>query len=72
MLEVTHEGTTQVMESKINMLLHDYELFTMRDDENINIMLDRFAKIINSLASFGRPIASSDYISSSSSSDDGD
>ena len=28
-LEVTHEGTTQVKESKINMLVHKYELFKM-------------------------------------------
>ena len=26
-LEVTHEGTNQVKESKINMLVHKYELF---------------------------------------------
>ena len=28
-LEVTHEGTNQVKESKINMLVHNYELFKM-------------------------------------------
>ena len=27
MLEVIHEGTTQVKETKIKMMLHDYELF---------------------------------------------
>ena len=62
MLEVTHEGTTQVKETKVNMLLHDYELFTMRKDESINNMLDRFAEITNGLASFGRPISSSDRV----------
>ena len=28
-LEVTHEGTNQVKKSKINMLVHKYELFKM-------------------------------------------
>lgn len=62
MLEVTHEGTTQVKETKINMLLHNYELFTMKDGESITNMLDRFAEITNGLASLGRSISSSDKV----------
>ena len=27
LLEVTHEGTNQVKESKINLLIHSYEFF---------------------------------------------
>ena len=61
-LDVTQEDIAQVKETKINMLLHDYELFTMRDDESINIMIDRFAEITNGLASFGRPISCSDKV----------
>ena len=34
----------------------------MRNDESINNMLDRFAEITNGLASFGRPISSSDKV----------
>jgi hypothetical protein len=34
-LEVTYEGTNQVKESKMNMLVHEYELFVMKKDENI-------------------------------------
>ena len=62
MLEVTHEGTTQVKETKINMLLHNYELFIMKEGESITNMLDRFAEITNGLASLGRPISSSDKV----------
>ena len=40
MLEVTHEGTTQVKETNINMLLHDYELFNRKDSECITSTLD--------------------------------
>ena len=30
LLEITHEGTNQVKESKINLLVHIYELFFMK------------------------------------------
>ena len=30
LLEITHEGTNQVKESKINLLVHSYELFFMK------------------------------------------
>ena len=35
-LEITHEGTTQVKNSKINMLMHDYEMFKMEPHESIS------------------------------------
>ena len=35
MLEITHEGTNQVKESKINLLVHNYELFSMKENETI-------------------------------------
>ncbi|GKV52284.1 hypothetical protein SLEP1_g58872 [Rubroshorea leprosula] len=34
-LEVTHEGTSQVKESKINRLIYMYELFKMKPEESI-------------------------------------
>uniref|UniRef100_A0A2N9ECG9 Uncharacterized protein n=1 Tax=Fagus sylvatica TaxID=28930 RepID=A0A2N9ECG9_FAGSY len=40
-LEVTYEGTNQVKESKMNMLIHEYELFVMKKDENISEMSTR-------------------------------
>ena len=56
-LEVTHEGTNQVKESKINMLMHEYEMFIMNSSESIANMLARFSKIVNSLKGFGKTIA---------------
>jgi hypothetical protein len=53
-LEVTHEGTSQVKESKISMLVHSYELFKMKSDESISEMFTRFTDIINSLKSLGK------------------
>ena len=35
LLEITHKGTNQVKESKINLLVHSYELFFMKENETI-------------------------------------
>ncbi|XP_028105171.1 uncharacterized protein LOC114304192 [Camellia sinensis] len=53
-LVVTHEGTTQVKESRVSLLVHNYELFKMKPDENISQMFTRFIDIINSLKSLGK------------------
>nr|XP_009787259.1 PREDICTED: uncharacterized protein LOC104235235 [Nicotiana sylvestris] len=37
-LQTAHEGTTQVKQSKIDMLTTEYELFRMKDDESIQDM----------------------------------
>ena len=50
-LEVTYEGTNQVKESKMSMLVHEYELFVMKKDENISEMSTRFTNIVNCLKS---------------------
>ncbi|GAV85730.1 UBN2 domain-containing protein, partial [Cephalotus follicularis] len=54
LLEVTYEGTNQVKESKISMLVHEYELFVMYDNECISDMFYRFTTIINSLKNLGK------------------
>ncbi|GAV57375.1 LOW QUALITY PROTEIN: UBN2 domain-containing protein, partial [Cephalotus follicularis] len=53
---ITYEGTNQVKKSKINMFVHEYELFLMHDDENISEieMFSHFITIINSLKIFGK------------------
>ncbi|XP_075098044.1 uncharacterized protein LOC142175359 [Nicotiana tabacum] len=55
-LKTTHEGTTQVKQSKIDMLTTRYELFKMKDDESIQDMHTRFTSIINELHSLGEII----------------
>ena len=35
-LEVTYEGTSRVKESKINLLVTQYEVFKMAESETIN------------------------------------
>ena len=61
-LEVTHEGTNQVKESKINLLMHNYELFKMEPTETISEMFTRFTDIINGLKSLGRTYTNSDLV----------
>ncbi|GAV60796.1 UBN2 domain-containing protein, partial [Cephalotus follicularis] len=51
---VSYEGTNQVKESKISMLVQEYELFMMHDNENISDMFSRFTTIINSLENLGK------------------
>ena len=48
-LEITHEGTNQVKESKISILVHKYELFKMEQNESISSMYTRFTDIMNNL-----------------------
>ncbi|GAV79789.1 UBN2 domain-containing protein, partial [Cephalotus follicularis] len=46
--------TNQVKEWKISMLVHEYELFMMRDDECISDMFTQCTTIINSLKNLGK------------------
>jgi len=61
-LEITHEGTTQVKNSKINMLMHEYEMFKMEPHESISKIFSRFTNITNSLKSFGRMYSNIDMV----------
>ena len=54
LLEVTHERTNQVKESKINLLVLSYELFFMKDNETIVKMITRFIDIVNGLEVLGK------------------
>ncbi|GAV81585.1 zf-CCHC domain-containing protein/DUF4219 domain-containing protein/UBN2 domain-containing protein, partial [Cephalotus follicularis] len=62
LLEVTYEGTNQVKESKISMLVHGYELFFMHDNENISDMFTRFTTIINSLKNLGKSYSNQELV----------
>ncbi|XP_075099090.1 uncharacterized protein LOC142175976 [Nicotiana tabacum] len=55
-LQTTHEGTTQVKQSKIDMHTTEYELLKMEEHEFIQVMHTRFTSIINELHSLGEII----------------
>ncbi|KAK8548034.1 hypothetical protein V6N12_060961 [Hibiscus sabdariffa] len=55
-LEVTHEGTSEVKETRIGLLNLSYENFKMKPDEDIKKMFDRFSIIVNGLKGYGEII----------------
>lgn len=57
MLHITYEGTDRVKETKINILLGQYEAFKMRPGESITDMFSRFTEIVNGLENQGQPIS---------------
>ncbi|GAV58048.1 UBN2 domain-containing protein, partial [Cephalotus follicularis] len=62
LLEVTYEGTNQVKESKISMLVHEYELFMMHNVECISDMFTRFTTIANSLKNLGKSYSNEELV----------
>ncbi|GAV81454.1 UBN2 domain-containing protein, partial [Cephalotus follicularis] len=59
-LEVTYEGTNQVKEAKVSMLVHEYEMFTMNENEDIKSMFSRFTNIINALQALDKTYSNSE------------
>ena len=62
-LEITHEGTSRVKDSKVNILLHDFELFRMQPNETIGDMYTRFTDVVNNLSVFGKSFLNFDLMS---------
>ncbi|CAN1339431.1 Retrovirus-related Pol polyprotein from transposon TNT 1-94 [Linum perenne] len=61
-LETTHEGTSQVKETKINVLMHEYEMFKMNETETISAMYDRFNLIVSKLKHLGKKLDRGDLV----------
>ena len=61
LLEITHEGTNQVKESKINLLVHN-ELLLMKENETIVEMITRFTDIVNGLEALGKTYKESEKV----------
>ncbi|XP_068498154.1 uncharacterized protein [Phaseolus vulgaris] len=53
-LEVTHEGTTDVKRARKHPLIQEYELFRMQKGESIWDVQNRFSHIVNHLISLGK------------------
>ncbi|CAI0435035.1 unnamed protein product [Linum tenue] len=52
-LESTYEGTSNIRESRIDLLVHEYEAFSMLNNESIHEMYSRFTVLINKLKGLG-------------------
>ncbi|GKV05126.1 hypothetical protein SLEP1_g17167 [Rubroshorea leprosula] len=61
-LEVTHEGTSQVKESKINRLNHMYKLFNMKPEESIQDMYRRLNDIVTNFKALGKVYPSQEVV----------
>jgi len=53
-LEVTHEGTTNVKLARKHALIQEYELFRMQQGESIADVQKRFTHIVNHLVGLGK------------------
>ena len=53
-LEVTHEGTSQVKESRLAMFSNEYENFNMQKDESIKDMYGRFSVLVYNARALGK------------------
>jgi len=61
-LQVTHEGTNQVKQSCIELLMRKYELFEMGDRETVMDMYTRFTHITNELKSLGKSFTTEELV----------
>ncbi|GKF08750.1 zf-CCHC domain-containing protein [Tanacetum coccineum] len=61
-LLVTHEGNIQVKDSKIDLLVQQYEQFVISEDESIDSVFARFKVIITSLKALDEGCFSKNYV----------
>jgi hypothetical protein len=57
-LEIAHEGTNDVKQSKINVLTQEFEFFRIKDGETISDMQKRFIYLTNRLHMLGKDATS--------------
>ena len=62
-LEITHERTNQVKDSKVRILVSDYEIFKMKRNESIVEMFTRFTDVVNGLEGLGNRVSEEDNVS---------
>ncbi|RDX95264.1 hypothetical protein CR513_22242, partial [Mucuna pruriens] len=53
-LTMAHEGTTHVKMRKTTILMRDYRMFIMKENETIDEMFEDFHTIINGLQALGK------------------
>jgi len=57
-----YEGNKKVREVKATTLVHQYELFRMREDENIETMYSRFQTLVSGLQILKKRYVASDHV----------
>nr|GEX28591.1 DUF4219 domain-containing protein/UBN2 domain-containing protein [Tanacetum cinerariifolium] len=61
-LLITHQGNSQVIDSKIDLLIQQYEQFTIPKEESIDNAFARFNTIITSLKALDESFSSKNYV----------
>ena len=61
-LQVAHEGTSQVKQSRIELLMRKYELFEMGEKETIMEMYTHFTHITNELKSLEKSFTTKELV----------
>ncbi|GJW72691.1 zf-CCHC domain-containing protein [Tanacetum coccineum] len=61
-LLITHQGNSQVKDNKIDLLVQQYEQFTIPEEESIDNAFARFNTIITSLKAFDECFSSKNYV----------
>ncbi|GJR80504.1 hypothetical protein Tco_0151289 [Tanacetum coccineum] len=62
LLLITHQGNSQVKDNKINLLVQQYEQFTILEEEYIDRGFARFNTIITSLKALDEGFSSKNYV----------
>ncbi|GKA06417.1 hypothetical protein Tco_0685641 [Tanacetum coccineum] len=61
-LLITHQGNSQVKDNKIDLLVQQYEQFTILEEESIDSGFARFNTIITSLKALNEGFSSKNYV----------
>ncbi|GJR76568.1 hypothetical protein Tco_0088933 [Tanacetum coccineum] len=61
-LLITHQGNSQVKDNKIDLLVQQYEIFVISEDESIDSAFARFNTIITSLKALDEGYSSKNYV----------
>src|SRR4030065_1207439 len=61
-LQIHHEGTSHVKETRIDIGVRKFEIFEMKEGESIDEMYSRFISIVNELRSLGKTYSTHDRI----------
>lgn len=61
-LKMTHEGNTQVKETKALALIQKYEAFKMKEDDSVETMFSRFQILTAGLKVLDKGYSTSDHV----------
>src|ERR1044072_4262083 len=61
-LQMTHDGNTQVKETKALALIQKYEAFRMEEQESVEAMFSRFQMLVAGLRVLDKGYSTSDHV----------